>query len=377
VFFGFKGADPTEEGILTRWRMARTDLFWRIEQLIDHYIHISGTTEFKEDVFKGLYCLWEASILKEKLSFDIIVPLLYLKFDFDQLDFGDFTIEKMSDDVQLRRNTEKSYNVAAHETVIGAATHALVLKNWHIDNPGLWKHVTLANAEAFVEPLKKVEILFASIRAVCGCDTGYSQVVIRPDGWADRWVAQLPEVYVFSVRAYPDRFENYGWLEEPPVLTQDQCNIVGRVSQEIEKAQKNKLILAARRLNAASLRKDEEDAILDVTIGLETLLTDDSHGEITYRLAIRLAALCKLRPFESQSPSQIFALGKRLYDFRSAVVHGSAKASTKRIVQLSADRSIPTVTLGISLLRHLVVLLSDMPEYLEVKKIDKDLLEGL
>jgi hypothetical protein len=161
---------------------------------------------------------------------------------------------------------------------------------------------------------------------------------------------------------------------------------VANIFHRIEESRNNKLILAARRLNAAWLRRNDDDAILDVVIGLETLLVDDSNrrnvsadtrsrGKSDF-LAERLRGLCKLRCLESYSPSEVYDFIKRVYGFRNEVVHGSPALEKKRLVMVSKQKTIPTVALGIRLLRHAIVVLTEHPEYLDLDRIDRELGDG-
>lgn len=376
IHYNFDRVDSSKEDEpFSPWHMAVWHVQFTLRQLIDHYVHVTGSPRFEEARFEGLYSLWENCVFRDRLDFDIVVPIVCLTFDGDDFDFGDFAIARMSEELQLARSDKRTLAVAAHDTVAGAATHALVLRGWYIDNRGFFSTGALSNAEAFSDALKKVEAFFSALRIVTGADTGFAQVLARPDGWAEMWTAHLQYIYGFSLRAYPDKLENYGWLQSPPTIGRSDVDRIARLYVALTEGGHNRVRLAARRLSAAFLRQHEEDAILDVTIGLETLLADDSRNEITYRLALRLAALCAIAPFEGQKPSKVFLLAKKLYDFRSAVVHGSPKAEKKRLVALTPEQNIPAVALGTRLLRHALATLIDHPECLDMQVVDAELLD--
>jgi len=124
------------------------------------------------------------------------------------------------------------------------------------------------------------------------------------------------------------------------------------------------------------LRRDESDSILDVTIGLEALLVPDSRSESTYKLAMRAAALCKLEPFEGYAPERIFSMCKRIYDFRSAVVHGGDKIEKERMIKIEDGKELLAVVLGANLLRHVILSLCKRPDYFKPENLDNSLLEG-
>ena len=352
----------------------RHTVFGTIRTLLDRYIHVTKRTDFDEELFKPIYLEWERAVFDSRLYFDILVSIIRLKFSFDALPLTEgLSLERMSDEMQLSRGKIRSSYMSAHDDVIVAATHALVLKNWSIEN-GPTRDVrgsALHNPAAFSDALSQVNKFFAALRVVTEVESGYCQVIGRPIGWADYWKADLPPISVFTVKAYPEQFERIYWGKDAPELDAESCLKVGRLYQALVKSTSNRFTLAARRLNAASLRNDEQDSILDVTIGLEALLGDPkSKGEMTHKLATRMAALCKIEQFKEHTPAEVFGFCKRLYDYRSAVAHGEHEVDKKRVVKLKEERTVPTVELGIELLRFSLRVLSNNPMYLDPHKLD-------
>ena len=356
--------------------LSNMPVYGSIEKLVDRYIHISGRKDMEEHLFRPIYQEWERSVFWEKLPINIVVPILGLMFSFDKLEFGNNTsIERMSDLLQLARNNRSSYTVSTHDTVIGAATHSFVLRDWTIANRPLdQRQKSLNDIGVYSAAIQEVEKFFAALRAVTSAETGYSQIVTNPIDWADSWQAHLPHVDVVTTRAYPDHFEKHGWLETPPTIDENTCKSVAEIFNALINAPDNRLVLAARRLNAAVLRTSEEDSILDVTMGLEMLLTSDTRTEITYKLAMRAAALSTIEKFEEFAPKDVLKYCKKIYDYRSEVIHGSKKAKKKRIIKLGEEKEISIVRLGIDILRCTIKALSRHVEYLNPEKLDKRLI---
>jgi hypothetical protein len=351
----------------------RHTVFGTIKNLLDRYIHVTKQTDFKEELFQPVYLEWERAVFESRLYFDILVPIIRLKFSFDALPLGDgLAIERMSDGIQLSRGKIRSPNMSAHDDVIVAATHALILKNWSIENGPTRdaRGSALHNAAAFSDALSQTDKFFAALRTVTEVETGYCQVIGRPAGWADYWKADLPPITIFSVKAYPEQFERIYWAQDAPELDADVCLSAGRLYTALAHSSSNRLTLAARRLNGASLRNDEQDSILDVTIGLEALLGDEGKGEMTHKLATRMAALCKVENFKEHTPAEVFDFCKKIYGFRSAVAHGGHKVSKTRTVKIKEEHTVPTVELGIELLRFALRVLSNNPDYLDPHKLD-------
>ena len=156
-----------------------------------------------------------------------------------------------------------------------------------------------------------------------------------------------------------------------PVTSVPSPGTFAEIYDKLSSSKDNRLILAGRRLNSALLRTNEEDSILDVTMGLETLLTSDTRTEITYKLAMRAAALSTIEKFEALSPEDVFKHCKKIYDYRSSVIHSSKKSKKQRIIKLDEEKEISTVRLGVNILRCVVKALSHHLEYLNSEKLDK------
>jgi len=339
---------------------------------------MSGKTDFDETAFRKIYIEWERCAFLDELSFDILIPIIFVKFDFDFLELNDDVfLVKMPEEIQLARMESNSYGrSSAEELVTGCATHVLVFRYWVLSNTSWFQRANIfGSIETFSTVIEKVNNFFAALRVVTGIETGYSQLVIYPDNWGDRWKAHLPYVKVVSTRAYPDHFEDGGWRNDPSILSEQQCRDAFDIFTAVNESKSNKLTLACKRLNMAHLRRTEEDAILDITIALEALLADDSHGEITYRLAMRLGALGRIEPFEGHTPTEVVEMCKRIYAYRSSVVHGSHNVDKKRIIPVkSSPEPIPAVTLGLSLLRYAIKVLSQHLDLLQTKNLDEFLL---
>ena len=81
--------------------------------------------------------------------------------------------------------------------------------------------------------------------------------------------------------------------------------------------------LALRRWDIVSERWDQDDALIDYWIALESLFVPDSTQELKYRASLRIAT------FIGETPGERKAAYKDLrdsYDLRSKIVHGVPKA---------------------------------------------------
>lgn len=345
------------------------------EEIIDRYIHVNKSCDFSEESFTLIYEPLARCLFDEELFLDICIPILFLKFDFDQVELSPNTrLERMSDEFQLARAPLSAYGPGVHKSVLPAATHMLVLKNWHIKNHSVWLLSELVS-DITAYPLDHIDNFFAALRIVTNFSTGYAQVLMRPRGWTHHYKTHLPPLEGTSIKAYPSSFENYYWLNKDiPIVNEEIAQEVGAIFLRLLDIIENSVHIAARRLNLCFLRDDDIDSILDATIGLEALLSDDNRQEMTHKLAMRVGALIKLAKSPQKSPYEVFQDVKKIYGYRSAVVHGSTDAHKRREIVSSDNRRIPVTPLAVDYLRMALHALIEYPQYRQPAKIDEELL---
>jgi hypothetical protein len=346
-------------------------------EVIDRYIHINKTMEFQTEGFELAFESLAKSIFLDKLEVDIYVPILFVKFDFENTVLGEnVSIEQMDELFHLARFPLKSYAPGVHPSVLSSATHCLVLRNWYVTNENYWLLTkTLSDTQAF--PLGTINDFFAALRLIVGIHTGYSQVLLRPVNWAVHYKGNLPPLEGTSIKAYPSWFENYYWLEKNiPRVNEVTAKEIGDLYLKLIAIKENSIRIAVKRLNLCFLRENDEDYVLDATIGLESLLSDDNRQEMTHKLAMRMGALAKLENASEKNPSQVFNEIKQIYSYRSALVHGSSKTDKSREIVMSDSSKIPTSTLAIEYLRMAIKVLIENPKYRKPENIDKFLLLG-
>ncbi|MDT4896707.1 MAG: hypothetical protein QOH25_1784 [Acidobacteriota bacterium] len=378
-FSSTEASMPTEEAEKVS---SRNDSFYQrskdlfISGIVDRYIHLHGDAPFSLEHFAPIYLLLESGIFKETLPIDIVVPILFLQFNFERASLGtDMSIERMDEGFQLARFLQSSDSTEVKPSVMGAATHALILHDWEFKNRRYYEAFNTYYVFS-TYPLNQIESFFTALRIATGASTGYAQLLMRPLGWAHSYEAHLPPVEGISIRRYPSWFEYNDWREPTAAVTEQDALEAGNVFSKFTAVDDKRLALASRRLNLCLIRETEEDSILDATIAMEALLSDDERQEMTHKLALRMAALSGLSNEIKKTPVEVYRDVKHIYRFRSAVVHGSTKASAKREIAVSGEEKVPTVTAAINYLRMAIKVLIDNPKYLNPSKIDEDLLLG-
>ncbi|MEX1138040.1 MAG: hypothetical protein WEF53_01680 [Bacteroidota bacterium] len=347
-----------------------------IEKLIDRHMHLFPDKPPDLETFKQIYRPLEAYLYQETLYVDVVVPILFLKFDFDKLALGPNTlIERMNDDFQLVRFSKKAYSPSVHSSVLGAATHALVLKGWSIENSSdLTLSRNFSRLDYYQKPLEFVDSFFAAIRVKAALHTGYAQVLLKPLNWASTYAAHLPPLEGTSLRRYPGWFEDYYWTQDVPVVPSKQLLDCSDLFHKLTGIENNRLRIAVKRFNGCHLREADEDSILDITIAMEALLSDDDRQEMTHKLALRIAALSTLVSENAPNPLDVFKAIKHIYRYRSKIVHGSTKTQKSREISIGSTQTIPTVTIALEYLRMLISILVLHQQFLKPSIIDETLL---
>jgi hypothetical protein len=284
-----------------------------------------------------IYLQRERSWLLDPLPVEYLVPLALTALDLDTTLVIDATtlIEPMDPATQAARSPSSSSMGAVPDTVVSAATHAVVFAERVIPNPGPGPRIFGPQPEEAL-PLDEADLVCTALRVLSHTAVGYAQVVRRPVGWADGWAHDLPPLTpVTTVRRYPEGFDNYGWLHMPPSVPRRTLDRLPATTEALRTAPSN-VALAARRLSTAVLRTNDDDTTIDACIGLEALL-GDGRDELTRRLAQRAAAVLATRPQHPADPEATYELVKKIYAHRSAVVHGTPGDRT-RTLTLGDDR---------------------------------------
>lgn len=340
-----------------------------------YYLENKEKRNNKELLF-SIYVPLENYIYANKLEFDIAAPILFTKFDFEEYSINEnMTIRKISEEYNKARISIRSYSPPVTTSLISSASHELVLRNYNSKKPR--KFVENLFSEETIYPHEKLEAFFNAIKICSNINTGYAQVIIYPHNWVESYHMDLPYITGTSVKRYPNWFDNFYWnTNELPSINNKQIEGVKEVFLNLLNNQNNKINIASKRLRYSYLRDNEEDSILDILIALETLLSDGEKGEITHKLSLRIAKLFGLFA-EEYDPIVVFDSMKKIYAFRSAIVHGSRTIESKREIKIpSISKPISTISLANDYLRSTLKILLKYTLYLDPKEIDNLLIKN-
>jgi hypothetical protein len=315
-----------------------------------------------EEYALSRYLELEAWWRQDRLPVDVFIPIMNVSFADDQVELSDsISIERISDEQHLARVLGlKAYE--RDDWLVRACTHALVVRNAaSIEWP-----FAMGREQWDVFPHDQVDRAIQAVSVVTSEPTGYDQVCFIPDGWTHGYVRTLPTVTnSFSAKRY-DRHIPIGNFSPTVTLSSDQARRVAELYRALEVAHPQ-VSLAARRLQLASLRDDELDEIVDLCVGIEALLGGTTAGDTTYKLGLRGAAVLIRAKFEDAE--KVAQLIKKVYAYRSNIVHGQVKYEKKRFVVIEDEKYLAT-HIAQFLLREILAAMLKEPDL--ISKIDND-----
>jgi hypothetical protein len=303
-----------------------------------------------DDEVEQIYRELEMGLFAEVLVADIVVPLVLTKLELNSTlrVAPGVVLEPLSAEMQQARAPEWYGGSRGSPYVVAAATHAVVVENVSILNPGeTERRIRMQTAEL---DLSAVEAVCEALAIVTGRETGYASVYVRPIGWADRWTYNLPAInHVKDLHRYPDQFDDGKWNKAGLEVSAADVAQLAVLTPRIMDGKPN-LRLATRRYFQSFLRADDDDVTLDACIGIEALL-GAGRDELTHRMALRAATV--LSTAEPRWPASMAAkVLREVYAHRSAIVHGT---QSKRQRMKVGDQDALTSSWAVYLLRRLLM----------------------
>jgi len=345
-----------------------------ILNLLERYYLLSTSEDIDYKLLEDIYLPVENNIFSDEPHFDIAVPILFVNFDFDEYKINDnVIIRRIRDEYHKSRISIVSYSPPITSALISSASHELVLQNYYSKRTDNFFNSYFSDESIY--PHENIEYLFNSLKIISNINTGYAQVLVYPHNWVRRYNIDLPYLTGTSVKRYPNFYDNYYWTSTNlPKISIDEIKQIGELYIKLSVNRDNKIKIASKRLRYSYLRDNDEDSILDIIIALETLLSDSEKGEITHKLSLRISKL--LSDFDKKyDPINVFDSVKKIYAFRSKIVHGSSKVVTQKEIRIPNNpEPIKIVLLANDYLRDVIKILLFHPEFLDSKKIDELLL---
>ncbi len=354
-----------------------------IANIVNRYLY--ETELFQEGdidnkVIKSLIKKQLIRFYAETLPVAICIPICFLEFEADEIAITDsISISRMSQEFQISRYNTNHFDSTQENQLVQCAGFMIRLKGYSINNKDR-DSMNNAASNYWVYPTELIDDLFASIRIILGCTTGYGQLIIEPENWADKWTTNMIPLYGATVRAFNRKESETKFLGyHIKKVNQEQVDAVRELffilQEKRKQGKKNKafkkVFIAVQRLNRCMLREAEDDMALDAIIGIETLLSGDTHGEITYTISNRISVVAAKLKECIYSPAEARKSMRIIYGLRSDIVHGRSLDKNSKIK--IGEKIIETKELAIEFLRYSLLFIMRNQEYLEVAKFEEAL----
>ncbi|MBO4858245.1 MAG: hypothetical protein J5527_07010 [Treponema sp.] len=181
-----------------------------LAEIIDRALLLFGFSTPTENEFLQVSTPIYNYIFAESYTYDVYVPILFIKFDFENKDFENYSITRMSNDIQLARCNALKYVPGVNYSLEACATHAFVIHDIQKKNPN-YSFFEQNTEDEYTLPLKEIKAFFSSLIVHNNCKSGFSQIIIVPHDYAPEYTATLQYIRSFRVEDYPNYFKEYYW----------------------------------------------------------------------------------------------------------------------------------------------------------------------
>lgn len=376
----FQENEISRKMIASEEQYINSNVMHYVGNIANRYLYL--TKKFAEgeidiEVIEQLVTEQVIRLFAEQLNVNICVPICLLEFEADEIEITDrISIVKMTEEFQLSRFNAAHFESTQENHLVQCAAYMIRLSGYSVDNKEKESlHNAVTNYWSY--PLELIDDLFAAIRIVVGFKTGYGQVLVEPIDWAGDWTTDMLPVYGANIRAFNRKdvdvdFFNYNIekiTNEASELIKEIFSIIReKRADEKHNQQFKKVFIAIQRLNRCMLREADDDTALDAIIGIETLLSGDTHGEITYTISNRMAVVAAMTNQCPYTPADARRAMKIIYGLRSDIVHGRSINKNSKVK--IADQEIETKALAVEFLRYSLLFVMKNQEYLDIKNYE-------
>ena len=347
--------------------------------IVERYMYSSNASDIVPDNLEGLlhpFVLEKVHrYFSDTLEIDIYIPICLATFEDDRIKLTEhIEIIRIPEDVQKSRQQACEYQSYKENLAASCATHMLVLHNYSLKNSEeLSINEVTKNFHAY--PLHIINNVMGALRVVTGFTVGYAQILCRPINWIDSFCADLVPLYGAKACFINPKEVEKPWGHLPvSYINKESTQEIQKIYKIIHDAEgdnkKNSLIFALKRFNRCVLRTEDDDIATDATIGLEALLAGGTKSEITYTISNRIPIVFAHESNEDYLPTNCRKIMKKIYDYRSKIVHGATLKDKHRYYEI-CDKKVEIEKIAVDFLRYTLLFILRNPEFLDATKFDE------
>lgn len=351
-----------------------------VANIANRYLYITKKFtdgEIEDEILTDLVKKQLVRLFVESLNIIICVPICFLDFNLDEIELNEsISICRMSDEFQIGRFNATHFDSTQEDNLVQCAAFMIRLKRYAVPNKERDSlHNVIKNYWSY--PIEIIDDLFASIRIASGAKTGYGQLLIEPIDWADEWTTDLYTIYGTNIRAFNRKELDTKFFQyEIRKISEKEVELIKELFKIIREKRENikhnkefkRVFIAIERLNRCMLREADDDTALDAIIGIETLLSGDTHGEITYTIANRMSVVAARTESCLHSAKDVRKAMKIVYGLRSDIVHGREPDKNSKII--ISEKEYQTKELAVDFLRYALLFILKNQQYLDTKQFE-------
>ncbi|MEV7845953.1 hypothetical protein AB0O50_18410 [Streptomyces cyaneofuscatus] len=288
-------------------------------------VRVGSVDDVDLEILEQLYRELEVYLVADDLRMDVYIPILGADVSGEG-DFDYFSIVRLGG--EQREILSRVGNVHPRDVrKLCQATHALLIK----DAPALAGGCGSSfEVVPYFSTFDLVDQFFDAAALESPSLVGCAQMIFSPNGWFGNVDVAMGANSPYLYRDYATRLDNLtphsGELDYS-AFTRIRGNFGGLSEGHAS------LRVAARRLRIARERDSDEDRIVDLCIGLESILGGGSGaGEIVHKISMRAAAILSQSGWGRSV--DIFQVMKDVYSYRSRVVHGIPGPHKKELLHI-------------------------------------------
>jgi hypothetical protein len=261
---------------------------------------------FDQRVFESIYSMFKDYLFSSEFIFRITAPL-NSGCDVKDMDLGDGLKIRSITDEELQELWGRSRFGAISRSDIPFFKHTLELEYTISKNSSLGTHQ---------EKTEILNDLITALRLFKRGGVSFNTYRVSPKGWTSRSNLTFSE---FSISSPKTSYGggNYVLEEEPEI---EQFQKFWRTFKESNFQSVPFLKMAIGRFNFAYEKRSHEDKLIDYMISFESLFMKETQ-ELRHRLSVRVSRFLKGKYNERKD---LFSDFKKIYDIRSAIVHGES-----------------------------------------------------
>jgi uncharacterized protein YozE (UPF0346 family) len=269
-------------------------------QFLFKYINQNMDVSFNEGLFDKLYKEYEYYEVTKKVKFSVICPLFNLEMDFDEL--------KIEEDFIIRKITNEEFKICFENIVSSITTAGLFPIARYVLS-------TTYESDDYIEIkdrlIEKFYNIITALRLYGEGDLKYEKIHQIPISWVQMYSPYIGETKTIT------------WHGQKYILNNENFDsFISLYNKYKESKNLKRLQIALSRFNFSYDRNRDEDKIIDLIVGFESLIVEEK--ERPWDRGAYVGTACSMligKTYEERKDIKKFL--QDAFTIRNKIVHGS------------------------------------------------------